>query len=88
MIQSQSPEQLAQKIKEEYVGEITLLAPIVRQKKGTYEQRIIDLGKEGFTRVRVNGKIIRTDEKIKLERYKKHDIDIVIDRIDTQEMTT
>ncbi len=86
-IHSQSPEQLAQKIKDEYSGEITLLAPIVRQKKGTYEQLILDLGKEGYSKVRVNGKTIRTDEKIKLERYKKHDIEVVMDRIDSKNIT-
>ncbi len=84
-IESQTPEQLAQRIAEDHKGEITILAPIVRQKKGTYEQLIKDLGAEGYTRVRVNSKIYRTDEKIKLERYKKHDIEIVIDRIQTSD---
>ena len=80
-IESQTAEQIANNIATEFKGELTILAPIVRQKKGTYEQLIKDLGKEGFTRVRVNGKIIRTDEKVTLDRYKKHDIEAVIDRI-------
>jgi len=63
-------------------GRVTILAPVVRQKKGTYQQLLKDLSKEGFTRVRVNGEIHRTDEEVSLERYKKHDIEVVIDRVD------
>lgn len=66
-------------------GMITILAPIVRQKKGTYGQLLKDLNAEGFARVRVNGGIHRTDEEIELDRYKKHDIEIVIDRLDPAE---
>jgi excinuclease ABC subunit A len=81
-IELQSPEKIAQRIADEVNGQITVLAPIVRQKKGTYEKLISDLNKGGYTRARVNKKIQRTDEKVKLERYKKHDIEIVIDRLD------
>jgi excinuclease ABC subunit A len=80
-IQAQSAEQIASSIFQDFSGEITVFAPIVRQKKGTYEQLIRDLGKEGYVRARVNNKIIRTDEKITLDRYKKHDIEAIIDRI-------
>jgi len=80
-IEAQSAEQIANRVTEEHKGEAIILAPIVRQKKGTYEQLISDLAKDGYTRVRVNGKIVRTDEKVKLDRYKKHDIEVVIDRI-------
>lgn len=79
-IESQTPQKIAGQIQKNMEGTITILAPIVRQKKGTYEKLISDLGKEGYVRVRVNKKIQRTDEKITLERYKKHDIEIVIDR--------
>lgn len=57
-IQSQSPERIAHKIQEAYKGDLSILAPIIRQKKGTYEQLIKDFGKEGYVRARVNGKII------------------------------
>ncbi len=104
-IEAQSPERISQKIQEENDGQIIILAPIISQKKGTYEKLIQDLNQEGYVRVRVNGKILRTDEipknekktghqkserffsEIKLERYKKHDIDIVIDRLDTKDTT-
>ena len=84
-IKSQTPAKIAEQIAEETKGMATILSPIIRQKKGTYEQLIKDLNSEGYARVRVNKKIYRTDEKILLERYKKHDIEIVIDRIDTNE---
>ena len=82
-IEAQSPERIAERIAEEIGGTVTVLAPVVRQKKGTYQQLIKDLNREGYTRVRVNGEIHRTDEEVALERYKKHDIDVVIDRVDT-----
>ncbi|HNX09553.1 MAG TPA: excinuclease ABC subunit UvrA [Methanothrix sp.] len=63
-------------------SQVTILAPVVRQKKGTYGQLISDLNAEGFSRVRVNGEIRRTDEAIDLDRYKKHDIEVVMDRLD------
>lgn len=84
-IESQSPQKISEQIAKNHVGEVTILSPKISQKKGTYEQLIKDLNKEGYTKVRVNGKIYRTDEveKIKLDRYKKHDIEIVIDRVNT-----
>ena len=85
IIETQTPEKISNLIKEEFNGTVTILAPIVRQKKGTYEQLIKDLNKEGYVRVRVNKEIYRTDEKINLERYKKHDIEIIIDRINVSD---
>jgi excinuclease ABC subunit A len=84
-IAAQTPDRIADQIAAEYPGQITVLAPIVRQKKGTYQQLLKDLNKEGYARVRVNGKIIRTDEEISLDRYKKQDIEIVIDRLESSE---
>ncbi len=81
-IETQSPQSIGQQMFAEFQNTtITILAPIVRQKKGTYEKLIEDLHTDGYTRVRINKEIVRTDEKINLERYKKHDIEIVIDRI-------
>jgi excinuclease ABC subunit A len=81
-IESQTPQKISERISEKYKTTITILSPVVVQKKGTYEQLILELNREGYARVRVNKKIYRTDEKIKLERYRKHDIEIVIDRVD------
>jgi excinuclease ABC subunit A len=84
-IESQSPGKIAERIATEMNGTVTILSPIIRQKKGTYEQVFKDLDKEGYTKVRVDKTLRRTDEQIKLERYKKHDIEIVIDRVDLHE---
>jgi excinuclease ABC subunit A len=86
-IESQSPQKISERIAAELKGTITVLSPVIRQKKGTYEQLFKDLNKEGYTRIRVNKTIYRTDEKITLERYKKHDIDVVIDRVDVTDST-
>ena len=84
-IESQSPQKIAKRISKDFSGMITILSPIIRQKKGTYEQLFNDLNKEGYIRIRVDRATYRTDEKIKLDRYKKHDIEIVIDRFKTDD---
>jgi excinuclease ABC subunit A len=86
-IESQSPQKIAKRISEDFSGIITILSPIIRQKKGTYEQLFTDLNKEGYTRVRVDKVIYRTDETITLDRYKKHDIEIIIDRVKVDDKT-
>ncbi|MCX6667096.1 MAG: excinuclease ABC subunit UvrA [Euryarchaeota archaeon] len=86
-IESQSPQKIANRISQDFHGMISIISPIVRQKKGTYEQLFEDLNKDGYTRVRVDKGIYRTDEKIKLDRYKKHDIEIVIDRLNADDKT-
>ena len=64
-IESQSPERIADSVLSENgsLGQVTVLAPIVRQKKGTYGQLLKDLNAEGFARVRLNGVFQRTDEE-------------------------
>jgi excinuclease ABC subunit A len=84
-IAAQTPERIADQITADYPGMVTILSPVVRQKKGTYQQLLRDLNKEGYPRVRVNKEIIRTDEEITLDRYKKHDIEIVIDRLESSD---
>jgi len=80
-IEAQSAEKIAKRIRSDFKDMITILSPIVRQKKGTYEKLFKDLNKEGFSRVRVDNAIYKTNEDIKLDRYKKHDIEVVIDRL-------
>ncbi len=90
-IEPQTPERIADGIIQSSCSNanaqcmVTILAPVVRQKKGTYGQLLKDLNAEGFARVRVNGEIRRTDEETELDRYKKHDIEIVIDRLSPAE---
>ncbi|WP_372519723.1 excinuclease ABC subunit UvrA [Candidatus Ruminimicrobiellum ovillum] len=64
---------------------IYILAPLIKGKIGTYEELFSRLLKDGFTRVRVDKKIYNLDETIKLDRYKKHNIDLLIDRIKVSE---
>jgi excinuclease ABC subunit A len=84
-IEAQSAEKIAKRIQSDFKDMITILSPIVRQKKGTYEKLFKDLNKEGFSRVRVDNAIYKTNEDIKLDRYKKHDIEVVIDRLNIDE---
>jgi excinuclease ABC subunit A len=60
---------------------IYILSPVVRGKKGEYASLFNRLLKEGFSRVRVDGKIFELSEDIKLQKYKAHNIEIVVDRI-------
>ncbi len=60
---------------------IYIFAPLVKGRTGTYEELFERLLKDGFNRVRVDKKIYSLDEDIKLDRYKKHTIDILVDRI-------
>jgi len=84
-IESQTPQKIAKRIDKDFTGMVTVLSPIVRQKKGTYEQLFSDLFKQGYIRARVDKAVFRTDDKISLDRYKKHDIEIVIDRVDVKD---
>jgi len=86
-IESQTAENIANTISENYNDMITILSPIIRKKKGTYEQLFKDLNQEGYIRVRANKAIYRTDESITLDRYKQHDIEIVIDRLQPNDST-
>ena len=60
---------------------VVLLAPIVRSRKGHYRELFSTILKQGFTRVRVDGKFIDLKSGYKVDRYKLHDIEIVIDRL-------
>jgi excinuclease ABC subunit A len=58
-----------------------LLAPIVRDRKGEYRKEFIELRKQGFQRVKVNGEFYELDEPPTLDKKFRHDIDVVVDRI-------
>ncbi|EKE04409.1 MAG: hypothetical protein ACD_20C00083G0001 [uncultured bacterium] len=65
---------------------IQIISPIIRGKKGEYSSVFSELRQEGFVRVRVDGKVYNLDEDdIEIEKNKKHDIDVVIDRIIVKE---
>lgn len=60
---------------------VIVLAPVVRGRKGEYHQLLYDLYKGGFARVRVNGEMYALTDSIQLDRYKAHDIEVVVDRL-------
>jgi len=60
---------------------IQVLAPIVRGRKGEYRQIFVQMRKEGFVRVRVNGALHDLDQAIELDKNKKHTIEVVVDRL-------
>lgn len=60
---------------------LLVLAPIVRGRKGSYRKELEALRQKGYVRARIDGQVLRLDEEIQLHRYKKHDIEIVLDRV-------
>jgi len=62
-----------------------LLAPIIRDRKGEYRKEFLDLRKQGFQRVKVNGEFYELDEPPTLDKKFRHDIDVVVDRIVVRE---
>ena len=82
LIRPQSASNIIQDIARAFAGRnVQLLAPLVLGRTGTYEELFARLKKQGYARVRVDGQIRELDSAIKLDRYKKHTIDAVIDRL-------
>lgn len=81
-IKQQTVDQIADKIMELEKGtKIQVMAPIVRGRKGEYVKEIDNIRKQGYVRIRIDGIMYDLSEKIKLEKNKKHNIEVVIDRI-------
>lgn len=82
-ISSQTVDQIADTLMELPDGtKVTILAPVVRQRKGVHDKILERIRKEGFTRVRVDGQIyLLHEEEITLEKTHKHTIEIVVDRV-------
>jgi len=82
VIQSQTPQSIVDHILEfPESTRVQLLAPIIRQRKGTYQKVFDDVKQQGYVRVRVDGVFYQVDDDITMERYVKHDIDVVVDRL-------
>ena len=81
-IKRQSTDTIIDKVMELPEGErFMVLAPVVRAQKGMHEKVFTSAKKSGYVRVRVNGSIYDLSEDIKLDKNKKHDIDVVVDRL-------
>ncbi|WP_343486209.1 excinuclease ABC subunit UvrA [Allomuricauda sp. d1] len=83
---SYGDEQIKKLIIEAYQGKkINVLAPVVKSRKGHYRELFEQIGKQGFVKVRVDGDIVDITKGMKVDRYKTHDIEIVIDRLKVTE---
>lgn len=79
---SYTDDQIKDLIKEKFRDEkIALLSPLVRMRKGHYRELFTQLAKKGYMEVRVNGEIREITPGMKLDRYKSHDIELVIDKL-------
>lgn len=78
---SYTEDQILEAINENFKGEkVMLLAPVVRSRKGHYHELFVQLAKKGFGQARIDGELHEIEYDLKLDRYKTHDIEVVIDR--------
>jgi len=81
-IEKQSPDQIIDYIFEKFSDKrIIIMAPVVKGRKGHYKELFEKISREGFLKVRVDGKISEIEPGMKLNRYQIHDIEIIIDRL-------
>mgnify|MGYP000732671915 CR=1 FL=1 len=81
-VRSQTPEEVVQIVLREASGRsATLMAPLIRDRKGSHKQLFDDLRKQGFVRARVDGVVHRIEDVPELERYVRHTIEVVVDRV-------
>ncbi len=79
---SYSDEQIKELILQDFADKkISVLAPVVRSRKGHYRELFEQIAKQGFVKVRVDGEVREIVRGMKVDRYKNHDIEIVIDRL-------
>jgi excinuclease ABC subunit A len=77
-----SEDQIIELLLERFKGQkVMLLAPLVKGRKGHYRELFQQIRKMGYTKARVNGEVIDVEPKTQLDRYKTHDIEVVIDRL-------
>lgn len=82
-VDKKSVEEIVENITEKFEAKdkMIILAPVVREKKGTHKNLFLNLVKKGFVRARVNGEILYLEDEIELDKNKKHNIEVVIDRL-------
>ncbi len=81
-IQAQTVAQMVDRVLELAEGtRLQVLSPIVRDRKGEYRRELREFGKQGFVRVRIDGELYELDQTPDLDRNKRHNIDLVVDRI-------
>lgn len=78
----QSVEEIVSSVLEKFKdGKMIILAPMIKGKKGTHKNLFLNLQKKGYVRARVNGEILYLEDEIELDKNKKHDVEVVIDRL-------
>ncbi len=81
-IRSQSPQQIVDMILSSPEGsKLAILAPVVRGRKGEYQKELQGLRQRGFVRVRIDGEVLDLSQEFALDKHKKHDIDVYVDRL-------
>ena len=81
-IEKQTIDQIVDNILELPEGsKIQILAPVVRGRKGEYQKQLEDFSKQGFVRVKIDGEVYELTDDIQIDRKKKHDIDLIVDRL-------
>jgi excinuclease ABC subunit A len=81
-VSSQSAEQIAREIASCPDGtRVTLLAPLLENRKGEHRQLLLEMQAAGYVRLRIDGQIVRTEEVTALDKRRKHDVQAVIDRL-------
>src|SRR5574344_751880 len=82
-------QQIFNLITNNYQGQdIMVLAPLIKRRKGHYRELFVQIAKKGFIRVRVDGEIRELTYNMQLDRYKTHDIELVVDRLRISEKST
>jgi len=82
LIQSQSVQEMVDSVMSLPEGtEVLVLSPVVKEKKGEFRAVLEGIRKDGFSRVKVDGKIFRLNEPVSMQKNNKHNIDIVVDRV-------
>jgi len=81
-ISSQTLQQMAATLLQSPEGTaLTILSPIVRGKKGEYRKELEELRRDGFVRVRIDGQVRDLSDEIRMDKNKRHEIDVVVDRL-------
>lgn len=81
-----SEDQIVDLIIESYKGEkVSILAPLIRGRKGHYRELFEQVARQGYIRARIDGEITELTPNLRLDRYKIHDIEVVIDRVSVRE---
>jgi excinuclease ABC subunit A len=84
-----SDEEIIRIIKKDLAdSKLLILAPVIKGRKGHYRELFVQIMRQGFQKVRVDGEILDLDGKLQLDRYKVHDIEIVIDRLKVDSKST